>query len=236
MPRRRKAPARRPAPGPSANDAASHQPRAMRLSPALDANDALLRELHHRFRNNFQVIASLLSLQARGLPRNRRGELRFVEEQVQAMAAAYRGVSVVHGVVEVGLAGLVGDVVASLRHLAGIGHEAVALSLPVGRRMLRIDQAIALGLYLAVLLPPYLDDSAVADDALRIEVDLPDEDWIRLALIPPRAAGTVRPGLLRRRLGRIYLSQLAAMAEPPEPRGGVRLRIHAPPIRPAAPD
>lgn len=207
----------------------------MKLAPALEANDAVLRELHHRFRNNFQIIASLLSLQARDLPRERRGELRFVEEQVQAMGAAYRAVGVVQGIVEVGLADLLRDVLASLHHLAGCGCEPIELRLPPGRRVLRVDQAIALGLYLAVLIPPYFEASAGQAGALRLEVALPADEWIRLSLLPPPGAEPARPSLLRQRLGRTYLSQLAAVAEAPARPGELRLRLHAPPFRPVEP-
>lgn len=205
----------------------------MKITPALEANDVILRELHHRFRNNFQVIASLISLQARSLPPERRGELRFVEEQVQAMAAAYRNVGVVHGIVEVGLAELITDVLSSLHHLAGLSGEMIELALPAEPRVLRIDQAIALGLYLAVLIPPYFEATAGCAGMVRMAVHLPGEEWIRITLLTPAGAAAARPSLLRQRLGRTYLSQMAAAIEPPEIPGELRVRIHAPPFRPA---
>jgi two-component sensor histidine kinase len=55
-----------------------------------DERDGLVRELHHRVKNNLQIIVSLMNVQKRMLPQERRGEIRFLEEHVQSMAAAYR--------------------------------------------------------------------------------------------------------------------------------------------------
>ena len=74
-------------PGPACRDSVS----------TLTDNDGFVRELHHRVKNNFQLIASLVSLQKRMLPPDRRSEVRFVEEHVQCMAAAYRIVTVTDG-------------------------------------------------------------------------------------------------------------------------------------------
>jgi len=81
--------------------------------------DDFLRELHHRVKNNFQIIASLMNLQKRMLPPERRNDLRFVEEHVQSMAVAYRIVSASTEMVQVPIDELVREVGDNLRQIAG---------------------------------------------------------------------------------------------------------------------
>jgi diguanylate cyclase len=57
------------------------------LAAALDAKEILLRELHHRVKNNLQVIASLFSLQARYLPDGRSREI-FEESRNRVFSIA----------------------------------------------------------------------------------------------------------------------------------------------------
>jgi two-component sensor histidine kinase len=201
----------------------------MKFTEALEADDAVLRELHHRLRNNFQTISSLVSLQARALPDDRRGELRFVEEHVQAMAAAYRVVRVSARVMDVVLADLVADVVGSLRQIAEQPRDSVALELATGTCLMRIDQAISMGLYLAAVVPPYLDRAVLGDGTLRIAMTALDAEWMRLAVTQLGPTGQPRPNLLRQRLAKIYLSQLGAEMETAAEPGTIAVRIHVPP-------
>jgi two-component sensor histidine kinase/CHASE1-domain containing sensor protein len=57
------------------------------LSAALNAQEILMRELHHRVKNNLQVIASLFSLQARYLPDARYREI-FEESRNRVFSIA----------------------------------------------------------------------------------------------------------------------------------------------------
>jgi CHASE1-domain containing sensor protein len=57
------------------------------LAAALNAQEILLRELHHRVKNNLQVIASLFSLQARYLPDPRSREI-FEESRNRVFSIA----------------------------------------------------------------------------------------------------------------------------------------------------
>ncbi len=70
----------------------SEQVRAERaLSAALAAKEVLLKELHHRVKNNLQVISSLLSMQADSLPdpTPAREAIRETQKRVQSMALVH---------------------------------------------------------------------------------------------------------------------------------------------------
>ena len=64
--------------------------RSSELEDSVLKQSHLLRELHHRVKNNFQVMGSLLALQKRSLDPEKQSVLLFSEERIQAMATAYR--------------------------------------------------------------------------------------------------------------------------------------------------
>jgi hypothetical protein len=204
----------------------------MHLSGSAADNDGFVRELHHRVKNNFQIIASLVNLQKRMLPAERRGEVRFVEEHVQCMAAAYRIVTVMDGTVQVALRDLVSEVIDSLRQIAGLGRDRLTIELPASDCFIRIDQAVAMGLYLAVLVPPYLDATAALGGMLRIAIDVEDPDCAVLSLQAAKEV-TLASDPLRRRLASAYLRQLFAQVDPATDPGATRVRIRLQPLQPA---
>ncbi len=69
--------------------AVSERDQALRLS--LDQKTSLLREIHHRVKNNLQIVMSLLSLQARASPNPEvSGALDQANARINALAAVHR--------------------------------------------------------------------------------------------------------------------------------------------------
>ena len=88
------------------------------LTEALQEKDALLREIHHRVKNNLQIISSLLSMQQRVVDDpGARAALGDTRQRISALALIYRtlyqGEDVRHAEAEVFLSELVGHLVAS---------------------------------------------------------------------------------------------------------------------------
>lgn len=88
------------------------------LTEALQEKDALLREIHHRVKNNLQIISSLLSMQQRAVDDPAaRAALGDTRQRISALALIYRtlyqGEDVRHAEAEVFLSELVGHLVAS---------------------------------------------------------------------------------------------------------------------------
>jgi hypothetical protein len=193
--------------------------------------DAFLRELHHRVKNNFQIIASLMSLQKRSLPPDRRDDLRFIEEHVQAMAVAYRVVYATHELIEVSIRELVREVLESLQQIAGPAQHSVALKLIGADQTIGLNQAIALSLYLAVVVPPHLDRAAVLHDSFDLSLTFENErvDLVLHTGWPERIAFDP----LRNRLARAYERQLSAEALPDMPDAAISLRFPLISPRPA---
>jgi hypothetical protein len=137
-----------------------------------DERDVLVRELHHRVKNNLQIIVSLMNVQKRMLPPERRGEIRFLEEHVQSIAAAYRVVYASGEMIKVSIDELIREVVAGLVEVAGGKADGVETADCKAHMQINLDQAITLGLYLAVTLPPMLDAAYAAGGAVRLSTRL----------------------------------------------------------------
>jgi hypothetical protein len=133
-------------------------------------SETLLRELNHRVKNNFQIIVSLMNLRKRMLPAGRREDIRFIEEHVQSMSVPYRLVYATGSMVDVPLPEMVNEVLSGLRQIAAVGDDQMHVETPVRNGSLGLDHAIALALYLAVLLPPYLDKALATAGIVTVTV------------------------------------------------------------------
>lgn len=75
---------------PSAIDISDRQAAQMRIESALRERTVLLQEVHHRVKNNLQIIASLLRLQARAAAPEVALALQDSENRVMAMALTHQ--------------------------------------------------------------------------------------------------------------------------------------------------
>jgi Histidine kinase len=190
----------------------------VKLPAVPDAMDDMLREMHHCARNNFQIISSLINLQRRMLPTDRKGELRFVEEHVQSMAAVYRVADVRGRFVPINP--LVTEVVDNMRQIAGIPRELVTLRLLDHDETLSQDHAVALALLLAVVLPGCFDSRPT--EPVQVEMIKRQERSVMLAVGVGYDMSAMEP--LRQRLTTAYLRQLGATPDP----GSKGIRVHFP--------
>jgi hypothetical protein len=71
-------------------DLSARQASQDQLAAALREKTILLDEVHHRVKNNLQVITSLLSLQSRGAPPEARAALAECRNRVHAMALTHQ--------------------------------------------------------------------------------------------------------------------------------------------------
>lgn len=154
-----------------------------RLEQALANNDLLMKELHHRVKNNLAIIASLLVLQARGLKDDTaKHALRESRTRIVAMseihALMYRQDSSKNIAFHDYLASLVERMERSFGRLNGIGFSFASPEVDV-----TFDQAIPLGLIINELLTnatkyafdenhanPHVDITVALDDGLTLTV------------------------------------------------------------------
>ena len=130
--------------------------------PIRVARRASLRELHHRVKNNFQVIESLLSLQKRSLPAHQLGDIHFIEDHILSMVVAARIAFTTQQGTFLSVAKLLPDVVDGLGRAVRNFAASVQLKVDLGDARLDLDRSIAFSLYLAAILPPYLRKSSAS--------------------------------------------------------------------------
>jgi two-component sensor histidine kinase len=123
------------------------------LQASLDEKEVLLKEVHHRVKNNLQVISSLLTLQAKHVRGNMEAEaaLRDSQQRVRSMALIHEKLYQTQNLAEINLADYVRQLATAIvRSYEGgakvdlrLGLEAVALG---------VDQAVPCGLILNELI------------------------------------------------------------------------------------
>jgi two-component sensor histidine kinase len=201
--------------------------RSTALEHALGEKDRILRELHHRVKNNFQMIASLLALQRRELPSDVRPLLRVPEDRVLAMAAAHKASYATGEIGHVPVLDLLSDVALQIRQSFGARAPRIAVEAEAGaaHAALDLDRAVPLALLVSELVSAALDRSA--GEAITIGITLeedPDEALkvdIAAVAVSEALPRTALPG----RLVTAYVAQLHARLETEE---ADRLRVVMP--------
>jgi two-component system, sensor histidine kinase PdtaS len=111
---------------------------------SLDHQRALTREVHHRVKNNLQIIASLINLHSRTAQSADADQaFRTIHRRVEALAVVHRNLQVEgEGESDVPVANLLADLVNGLRE--GLGDTAGAIALVVDSRPAFVTQDTAL--------------------------------------------------------------------------------------------
>ncbi|MGA0533389.1 sensor histidine kinase [Hansschlegelia sp. KR7-227] len=195
------------------------QDRSTALEAAIEERDRLLRELHHRVKNNFQMIASLLALQRHEAPESMSAALRAPEDRVRAMAAAYK-VSYASGEIgHVEVSELIRDVAQQARQTTNGRSFEVAAHFPEDAGEVDLDRAVSL----ALLMMELLNAAAGATEKASVSASPSVDGRIALTIGGPKVAWLPTSGLSQRLIG-AYADQLSTKIEQ-EAGGSVRISV-----------
>jgi two-component sensor histidine kinase len=123
------------------------------LAASLTEKDALLKEVHHRVKNNLQVIASLLRLQADGIGDPRvTVALRESQNRVESMALIHEQLYETEHLQEVDLARHASLLASNLVHSYAVDEGRISWKVSVDAMPLTVDRAIPAGLILNELI------------------------------------------------------------------------------------
>ncbi|MEW6263955.1 MAG: histidine kinase dimerization/phosphoacceptor domain -containing protein [Thermodesulfobacteriota bacterium] len=123
------------------------------LKAAVKEKDVLLREIHHRVKNNMQVVSSLLSLQAAGVGDERViAALRESRNRIVAMAMIHDLLYRSRTLSEIDLDWYVRDLASALFQTCGGYERKISLEVETGGVVLSLDQTVPCGLVLNELL------------------------------------------------------------------------------------
>jgi hypothetical protein len=162
-------------------------------------------------KNNFQMIASLLTLQRREADPGVEVAIREAHDRVQALAAAYRASYADGETGTVPLSTLLVDLVERLRESAHLSQRVVVFDRLDDGLSLHLDRGIPFALLMTELLVPLFDQIHGEEEAVRLQVMRADDvpDALRARILTAAGTSTAsRP--LSDRLARAYAAQLGA--------------------------
>ena len=142
------------------------------LKVSLLEKEVLLKEIHHRVKNNMQVISSLIQLQSYSIRDEADREmLEETQMRIRAMAAIHELLYQSHNLSSVDAAEYIGSVIREL----SVGHNASGISYTSEPFSLTLDDAMPLGLIANELLLNAIKYAYPAGEQGRIDVILAPE-------------------------------------------------------------
>jgi two-component sensor histidine kinase len=123
--------------------------REKELSQAIETREAMLREIHHRVKNNLQIVTSLLSLQAKSVQgENVQRAFSDVQTRVRALALVHRYLYESDDLQSVNLGAFLKELAASLQLSYGISQEQVEIAIDADEIWDVSDRAVPLALFM----------------------------------------------------------------------------------------
>lgn len=147
------------------------------LKKSLKEKEFLLREIHHRVKNNLQVILSLLSLQSQYLVDDHDQEL-FLESQYQirSMAMVHEKLYESDNISSINFSDYLKTLLNSLIHNSEYDYSQISYELDIEDIQLNIETSVPCGLILNELVLNYLKHSFKPDKDGKIIITMHKED------------------------------------------------------------
>jgi two-component sensor histidine kinase len=122
------------------------------LQAAVDEKDTLLREIHHRVKNNLQTVISLLNLQTKGIRlESARLALQQLKMRIQTLGLVHRHLYESDNLKTVDLRTFLGELCRLLQDGSGAPYWRVRVDLDIAAVNLQIERAIPLALLVTEL-------------------------------------------------------------------------------------
>jgi two-component sensor histidine kinase len=122
--------------------------RTMRLENALASRDAALKEIHHRVKNNLQIINSLLSLQSRKI--SDPGAVAALDDarsRISALSLIHRSLYENTDISKVQVRSFLGDLVTHLDQALGAADQNIVVESRIDPGLVDTDHAVPLALF-----------------------------------------------------------------------------------------
>jgi two-component sensor histidine kinase/CHASE1-domain containing sensor protein len=158
--------------------------RTAQLRDALKEKETLLQEIHHRVKNNLQVVSSLINIQQRKLgPGASRQALQECQTRVQAIALIHDQLYQSRDFSRVPFSQYAKDLAANVFHAAGVS-SGVKLEVEVEEVALGVDKAIPCGLILNELVTNALKHAFPHErpGTVRVQLGRTAADSVRLVV------------------------------------------------------
>jgi PAS domain S-box-containing protein len=135
------------------NDITERKRAEEKIQAALKEKEILLREIHHRVKNNMQIISSLLRLQSKYI-KDKEYRVLFEESQntIRSMSLIHEKLYNSEDISKVDFKEYIGDLVNSLFHSYGVNTSLITTKINIENVSLGIDFAIPCGLIINELI------------------------------------------------------------------------------------
>lgn len=145
--------------------------------------ETLHKELHHRVKNNLQMLSSILTLQSEQLTdKNQISVARSIESRINAMALIHRKLYHVNNSQAIEIHDYVEELIQYLTHVYGFHETRITFNIVIPTMDLDVDKVISIGLILNELISNVFKYAFVDHQEPRLEV-LIQRDGTRLLII-----------------------------------------------------
>ena len=158
--------------------------RAEQIKVSLREKEVLLQEIHHRVKNNLQVISSLLSLQS-GYIEDKQA-IEMIEEsqnRIKSIALIHEQLYQSKDLARIDLTKYIRHLVADLFRSYGVNSETITLKINIDNILLDMDTAIPCGLIINELASNSLKHAFPAGKGGEIRIDLHSDKDNQFTLI-----------------------------------------------------
>jgi len=165
------------------------------LRASLREKELLLKEVHHRVKNNLQVISSLLSLQAREL--RDPGMARLFQEsqgRIRSMALIHEQLYRSNDLAHIDFAAYAHELIGHVRQGLGSRAAPVSIRLEIAPVALPLDLAIPCGMIVNELVANAIEHAFPDGRAGEIRVELVDDDGYLLTVADNGVGMALEPG------------------------------------------
>lgn len=155
------------------------------LAQSLSEKDILLKEIHHRVKNNLQLITSLLNLQAKDTPAQSLEEFLYKgQNRVKSMALIHEQLYRSSNLSFINIADYTADLMESIFQSFGIQNDQIKYHIEAENLQLDIDQAIPVGLIINELVNNSLKHAFKDQESGQVKVlvkQAPEKVLLRVA-------------------------------------------------------
>jgi PAS domain S-box-containing protein len=150
--------------------------REEQIKSSLKEKETLLKEVHHRVKNNMQVISSLLSIQSRYVTDEKTREM-FKESQnrIRSMALVHEKLYQSKQLTNINFREYIDTLITDLSHSYGLKPNRIDINLDIDEVPLTIDEAIICGLIINELISNAFTHAFPGDRKGTITVSLHEE-------------------------------------------------------------